>query len=225
MNCGLNCAKSAADVITVIFGSRKLNVPFTADSFEFATLVAAQSGIEPEHQMIIHKGKRLILSKGQQHNIPPNAKVMLRKLPPVAYSVKGTTALQISDDLKRLREFEKQCTLMSTEFAELGSQIEKHVRGFLDKDLTEQALSKDEKGLFSLDERIMKSLEQIDGLIMSDCGSGERKTVEMETWKTERKSIVVKLQALLTRIDSKKDVIKQYKDDVYDEIEKRRGNV
>lgn len=200
--------KEKDDYLMIMHGAKRLKIPYTPETTKLSESLTEITGIPAESQILIHKGRKHLVKAlaPTQHNIPSNATIMVRTSTPTFSS---TT---LSPSMKKLRGLDTERESLEKEVNELKVNVEKHTKGFLDKKMTDEALVKDEKQSRVIDEMGMTLLERIDAL-HDDCDS----------WKAERKSVVRKVQAVLTTVDGVRDHIKELREDRYGEVHHRRA--
>ena len=117
--------------------------------------------------------------------------------------------------MHELRAVEKKLETYSAGLKDVTAAVERHTKGFLDKEKSEEALEKDERQLRVVDESCMRLLLNLDEMTAPQNNA--------DSWRAERKALVRKIQAVLNDVDTLRDDIKSWVDDKWDELKVRRG--
>lgn len=115
--------------------------------------------------------------------------------------------------MRAVREAETKLHVIKGCLSTACEKFEKHVKGFLDANQCREVLERDLGEMRMLEERCMKLLETLDGIMGEGC----------VWWRKERKIVVGAVNECLREIDGLRDRIDVAKKDVWGVVEKARG--
>ncbi|XP_060586291.1 BAG family molecular chaperone regulator 1-like isoform X2 [Ruditapes philippinarum] len=141
--------------------------------------------IPAEAQKLIYKGKSLkdLGEELTSLGLKSGAKVMLIGKKPVP---------QDDEDTRAMNEVEANLEKQDKKLSDITYELDGVHRGYLNKDQQSESVKHLEKRLAVVAETLMRLLEKLDALRFEESNKGGR---------GKRKSLVTKIQVLLTRID------------------------
>lgn len=229
--------------MTIMHRRARHNVPIGNNLGQLLLAIERATGVKREEQILVARGKKIDLSNW---DIRPVEVGIVEGT--IALVLRGRTSINQakgthpSPNLKRhaagssssahdtlppclrsLRDAEKSVDELREQLNQASDAVSRHTQGFLDKQMTDDALRKDDLLGRGLDEKLMKVLEYLDGLQPPD-ETGEESERLRAQWRAERKAIVGKAQLVLKDVDSLRDLIRSLREDKYGEVKHRRGS-
>lgn len=224
--------------MTVTYRRERHSIPIGDNLGRLLAAVERLTGIRCDEQILVARGKKLDLSNWDANPeqvgiVDGTVALAVRGRPSTGDRAKfaatenaGGHARSTHDPvppcLRHLRDTEKSVAELRAQLSQACSDVTRHTKGFLDKEMTDDALRRDDLLGRGLDEKLMKVLEHLDGLQPPD-GSGEENERLRAQWRAERKAIVEKIQVALKDVDSLRDRIRALREDKYGQVVHHRG--
>lgn len=229
-------ASNAGPMMTVLHRQTRQCIPIADKVGDLLSTIAQVTGVHPDEQVLISRGKKVDISNWL---INPAAVGIIDGT--VALITGGRAASKsgsqhssnvkksnvLSDSvplcLRTIRNADKEVVDLREQFTQVMDAVTRHTKGFLDKDMTNDALKRDDVVRRALDEKLMKILEELDGLTHPE-GDDEQANRLRAQWRAERKSVVEKIHVLLKDVDALRDRIRTLREDSFGEVVHHRGN-
>lgn len=201
-------------VLLLLHRGKTHRIPLEGTQSHLQSLIESSTSIPSDEQQLLYKGRKLVLTPDapvSDLNLTQKA-MLLRK--PSASKPKQTKQVSTAA-ITPLRAAEKRLQGFEAKLAVLREAVERHTNGFLDKDMTAEALEKDKREAKVVEEVVMRIVEDVDCMTVPE--------EDADFWRAERRAVVKKAQAILVIVDGVHEKIRELKEDRWGEVESRRG--
>ncbi|XP_077348015.1 BAG family molecular chaperone regulator 1 [Lithobates pipiens] len=160
---------------------------------DLALIVEKVTGVPLASQRLIYKGKSLkeMEQTLQALGVQNGCKIML---------IGKKNCPEEESELKKLKDLEKSVEQIASKLEDVNKEFSGIQKGFLSKNLQEEALGKLDKRIKTTVEQFMKVLEQVDSVVMPD---------NFNDCRMKRKALVKKVQGFLAQCDTMEGNISQ----------------